>query len=69
MVLVQLRINLPFEYISHQAAGISKSTANVTFLKVRYLLYTKLRFLILWQDPNNIRQTVQTEFSKVDLCY
>ena len=47
MVLVRLRINLPFEYISYQA-GISKSTANVTFHKILNLLYTKLRFLIHW---------------------
>ena len=70
MVLVQLWINLPFEYISHQA-GISKSTANLTFHKILDLLYTKLLFLIHWQDRDNIRQTghLQTAFSKIDLYY
>ena len=63
MVLVRLRINLPFEYISHQA-GISKSTANVTFYKVLNLLYTKLRFLIHWQDRDNIRQIVPPSFKQ-----
>ena len=63
MVLVQLRINVPFEYISHQA-GISKSTANVTFHKILNLLYTKLRFLIHWQDCNNERQTVPPIFKQ-----
>ena len=57
MVLVWLRINLPFEYISHQP-GISKSTANLTFHKILDLLYTKLHFLIHWQNRDNIRQTV-----------
>ena len=32
MVLARLRINLPFEYISHQA-GISKSTEILRFMK------------------------------------
>ena len=45
MVLVRLRINLPFEYIS-DPAGISKSTANVSFHKIPNLLYTKWHFLI-----------------------
>ena len=56
MVLVRLWINLPFEYIAHQA-GISKSAPNVTFHKILHLLYTKLHFLIHWQDHDNIRQT------------
>ena len=63
MVLVWLRVNLPFEYISHQAR-ISKSTANVTFHKVLNLLHTKLRFLIHWQDRDNIRQTVPPSFKQ-----
>ena len=63
MVLVRLRINLPFEYISHQA-GISKSTANLTFHKILDLLYTKVHFLIHWQDLDNIRQTVPPIFKQ-----
>ena len=62
-VLVRLRINLPFEYISHQA-GISKSTANLTFHKILDLLFTKLHFLIQWQDRDNIRQTVPPIFKQ-----
>ena len=63
MVLVRLRINLPFEYISHQT-GISKSTANLTFHKILDLVYTKLHFLIHWQDRDNIRQTVPPIFKQ-----
>ena len=59
----QLRINLPLEYISHQA-GISKSTANLTFHKILDLLYTKLHFLIHWQDHDNIRQAVLPLFKQ-----
>ena len=63
MVLVRLRINLPFEYISHQA-GISETTANITFHKIIDLLHTKLHFLIHWQDRDNIRQTVPPIFKQ-----
>ena len=63
MVLVRLRINLPFGYISNQA-GISKSTANLTFHKILDLLYTKLHFLIHWKDCDNIRQVVQPIFKQ-----
>ena len=63
MVLVRLRINLPFGYISNQA-GISKSTANLTFHKILDLLYTKLHFLIQWQDRDNMRQTVPPIFKQ-----
>ena len=63
MVLVRLRIDLPFGYISNQA-GISKSTANLTFHKILDLLYTKLHFLIHWKDCDNIRQVVQPIFKQ-----
>ena len=62
-VLVRLQINLPFQYISYQA-GISKSTANLTFHKILDLLYTKMHFLIQWQDRDNIRQTVPPIFKQ-----
>ena len=63
MVLVRLRINLPFEYISHQA-GISKSTSNLTFHNVLDLLYTKFQSLVHWQGRDNIRQTVPPIFKQ-----
>ena len=63
MVLVRLRTNSRFEYISHQA-GISESTANGTFHKILNLLYTKLRFLIHWQDRGNMRQVVPPIFKQ-----
>ena len=63
MVLVRLRINLPFEYINHQT-GISKSTSNLTFHNVLDLRYTKLQSLIHWQGRDNIRQTVPPMFKQ-----
>ena len=49
MVLVRLRLNMPFCYISHQT-GFSLGSLNKTFQSIIDLMYQKLKFLIRWPD-------------------
>ena len=61
MVLVRLRLNLPFEYLSMQT-GISQSTIHSWFQKIIDIMYRKLKFLIHWPDREFIRQTLPPVF-------
>ena len=63
MVLVRLRLNLPFEYLSYQT-GISQSTVNATFQKIIDLMYAKLGFLVCWPDRDHIRKTLPPVFKQ-----
>ena len=61
--LVQLRLNLPFEYLSYQT-GISQSTVNATFQKIVDLMSAKVGFLVCWPDRNHIRKTLPPVFKQ-----
>ena len=61
MVLVRLRLNLPFEYLSMQT-GISQSTIHSWFQKIIDIMYRKLKFLIHWPDREFIRQSLPPVF-------
>ncbi|XP_065055581.1 uncharacterized protein LOC135684105 [Rhopilema esculentum] len=54
MVMLRLRLNLPFEYLSLQT-NFSKSTLNLLFWQVVHLMYEKLKFLICWPGRDHIR--------------
>ena len=61
--LVQLRLNLPFEYLSYQT-GISQSTVNATFQKIVDLMSAKVWFRVCWPDRNHIRKTLPPVFNQ-----
>ena len=61
MVLVRLRLNMPFDYLSMQTK-LSKSTINRYFQKVIEVMYDELRFLVHWPDREHIFQTIPPIF-------
>ena len=61
IVLVRLRLNMPFTYISMQTK-LALSTTNRYFLTVLDVMYDKLKFLIHWPDRENIFQTLPPIF-------
>lgn len=61
MVLARLRLNLPYEYLSHQT-GIAQSSLNFIFRNVIDLMYWKLSFLIRPQDRETIRKSIPPVF-------
>ena len=61
LVLVRLRLNLPFEYISLQTR-LSQSTVHSTFHRLIDILYGKLKFLIHWPDRKCIAETLPPIF-------
>ena len=61
LVLVWLRLNLPFEYISLQTR-LSQSTVHSTFRRLIDILYGKLKFLIHWPDRQCVAETLPPVF-------
>ena len=63
MVLVRLRLNLPFTYMSYQT-GLSVGGLNKTFKKIIDLMYEKLGFLVRWPDRLHLFKTLPPIFKE-----
>lgn len=61
MVLVRLRLNMPFQYLSIQTK-LALSTINRNFQKVIEVMYVKLKFLVHWPDREHLFQTLPPIF-------
>ena len=61
ILVVRLRLNLPFEYFSMQT-GISQGTIHSWFQKIIDILNRKLKFLIHLPDREFIKQTLLPVF-------
>ena len=61
LVLVRLRLNLPFQFLSMQTK-LAPSTINAIFQKVIEIMYQKLKFLIHWPDRGTLLQTLPPIF-------
>ena len=62
MTYVTTLLVYPGVFLTLSAVILHHSTANVTFHKILNLLYTKLHFLIHWQDHDG--QTVTPIFKQ-----
>lgn len=63
LVLMRLRLNVPFQDLGYRF-GVSRSTACRIFDKWIDVLYTRLDFLILWPDREDLRKTMPAVFKQ-----
>lgn len=61
LTLVKLRLNLPFELISHQA-GVDVTTISRCFWKTIDVLYAKIGFMVRWPDRETLKHTLPAIF-------
>ena len=61
LVLVRLRLNLPFQFLSMQTK-LALSTINGIFHKIIEVMYQNLKFLIHWPERENLFSTLPPVF-------
>ena len=64
MTMIRLRLNLSGRDLGYRFGGISDSTVSRTFLHVVYVLYQRLKPLIILPDKDDLRKTLPMDFRK-----
>ena len=63
LVLMRLILNVPVQDLAYRF-GVSKSTVSWSFLSVIYVMYIRMKSLIIWPNREELRLTMSTEFRK-----